>query len=130
MLRAKRINHVNVEESIYSGGIILGNTHPFILNKWNLAPYMHMLIIKMYAEDVFKFQKSISIMKMISKLKDLINLRPDMYIYIYACTSQGPTFLQHLKLFCPSIQFREPVGDVKPIARPYPIGKTLHLQRN
>lgn len=42
MLRAKRINHVNAEESIYSGGIILGNTHPFILNKWNLAPYMHM----------------------------------------------------------------------------------------
>lgn len=74
----------------------------------------------MYAEEVvFKFQKSISIMKMISKLKDLIDLRPDMYIY--ACTSQGPTFLQHLKLFCPSIQFREPVGDVKPIARPYPI---------
>lgn len=83
----------------------------------------------MYAEDVvFKFQKSISIMKMISKLKDLIDLRPDMYIY--ACTSQGPTFLQHLKLFCPSIQFREPVGDVKPIARPYPIGEMLHLQRN
>lgn len=82
----------------------------------------------MYAEDVlFKFQKSISIMKMISKLKDLINLR---YMYIYACTSQGPTFLQHLKLFCPSIQFREPVRDVKPIARPYPIGEMLHLQRN
>lgn len=41
---------------------------------------MHM----MYAEDVvFKFQKSLSIMKMISKLKDLIDLRPDMYIYIY-----------------------------------------------
>lgn len=35
----------------------------------------------MYAEDVvFKFQKSISIMKMISKLKDLIDLRPDMCI--------------------------------------------------
>lgn len=45
-------------------------------------------------------------------------------------TSQGPTFLQHLKLFRPSIQFREPVGDVKPIARPYPTGKMLHLQRN
>lgn len=42
MLRAKGINDINVEESIYSGGIILGNTHPFILNKWNLAPYMHM----------------------------------------------------------------------------------------
>lgn len=41
--------------------------------------------------------------------------------HMYA--SQGPTFLQHLKLFCPSIQFREPVGDVKPIARPYPIRK-------
>lgn len=92
MLRAKRINHVNVEESIYSGGIILGNTHPFILNKWNLAPYMHMLIIKMYAEDVFKFQKSISIMKMISKLKDLINLRPGIYIYICMYQSRPHIF--------------------------------------
>lgn len=38
----------------------------------------------MYAEDVFKFQKSISIMKMISKLKDLIDLRPDTGIPVKA----------------------------------------------
>lgn len=43
MLRVKRINNINVEELIYSGGIILGNICLFIL-------YM------MYVEDVvFKF---------------------------------------------------------------------------
>lgn len=33
MLRVKRINYVNVEELIYSGGIILGNIYLFIFNK-------------------------------------------------------------------------------------------------
>lgn len=42
MLRVKWINYVNVEELIYSGGIILGNIYLFIFNKWNLVFYMYM----------------------------------------------------------------------------------------
>lgn len=74
----------------------------------------------MYAEDVvFKIQKFIFIMRMTSKLKDLIDLRPDICV---------PAKTQHFcniwkLIFRPSIQFRGPIGNVKRIACPYPIRK-------